>query len=214
LVHAVAAHPLNLLVGAHLLTVEGLSAVAVALVAVCLLLAKRHPVLSLAVTMRLLASDHALLLTVEARPRLLALLTLGVLLMLRPHHRIATMAAAAAASLGLHAERGPTVAVASAATPIGLHPLASAAAAALGLGSLAAASSVTLCDGAAAIAVAATRAAAMRSRSCRGCDRQRGDAGGEENPGHNILSFERKNGPFAAPFQRLNGWNLRPSALA
>jgi hypothetical protein len=207
-------HALNLLVGAHLLTVEDLGAVAVTLVAVRLLLAERHPVLRLAVAVRLLASDHALLLPVEVRASLLTLLPLSVLLVLRPHYGVAAVAATAAASLGLHPERAAAIAVASAATAIGLHTLAATAAA---MGLLTSATSVTLISrGSAAIAVAAAVAVAatMRSRSCRGRDRQRGDAGGEENPGHNLVSFERKNGPFAAPFQRLNGWSLRSSALA
>jgi hypothetical protein len=188
----------------------------VALIAVTLL-ADRHAVLDLPVAVRLLASDHALLLTVEARPRLLAL---GVLLALRPHHGVASMAAAA--PLRLHSEGAAAVAVASA-TAISLHALPAATAAPLRLGSLAAAAlslsalaaaiAVTLRDGAAAIAVTATwSATTMWPRCCRDRDRQRGNAGCEEDPGHNIISFERKNGPFAAPFQRLDGWTLQPRA--
>jgi len=210
-------HPLNLLVRAHLLAVKRLAAVGVALIAVTLL-ANGHAVLDLPVAVRLLASDHALLLTVEARPRLLAL---GVLLALRPHHGVASMAAAA--PLRLHSEGAAAVAVASA-TAISLHALPAATAAPLRLGSLAAAAAlslsalaaaiaVTLRDGAAAIAVTATwSATTMWPRCCRDRDRQRGNAGCEEDPGHNIISFERKNGPFAAPFQRLDGWTLQPSA--
>jgi hypothetical protein len=48
----------------------------------------------------------------------------------------------------------------------------------------------------------------------RGCDRQRGYAGREKDPGHKFSPSNGKNGPSAAPFQRLNGWNLHPTALA
>jgi hypothetical protein len=57
-------------------------------------------------------------------------------------------------------------------------------------------------------------AVSMRPRSRRGCDRQRGDAGCEKNPGHTLSPSNGINGPFAAPFQRLNGWNLHLTALA
>jgi hypothetical protein len=57
-------------------------------------------------------------------------------------------------------------------------------------------------------------AASMRPRIRRGCDRQRGDAGCEKNPGHRLSPSNGINGPFAAPFQRLNGWNLHTTALA
>jgi hypothetical protein len=57
--------------------------------------------------------------------------------------------------------------------------------------------------------------AAVRPRTSRGCDRERGYAGCEKHPGHdrNLLS-NGKNGPLAAPFQPLNGWNLHPIAQA
>jgi hypothetical protein len=55
---------------------------------------------------------------------------------------------------------------------------------------------------------------AVRPRACRGCDRQRGDAGCEKDPGHKIDSFEQQNGPSGAPFPPLNGWNPHPIALA
>jgi hypothetical protein len=32
-------------------------------------------------------------------------------------------------------------------------------------------------------------AAAVRPRTCRGCDRERGDAGCEKHPGHDKISF-------------------------
>ena len=54
----------------------------------------------------------------------------------------------------------------------------------------------------------------VRPRIRRGRDRQRGDAGCEKNPGHKLSPSNGINGPFAAPFQRLNGWNLQVTALA
>jgi hypothetical protein len=54
----------------------------------------------------------------------------------------------------------------------------------------------------------------VRPRIRRGRDRQRGDAGCEKNPGHKLSPSNGINGPFAAPFQRLNGWNLQATALA
>jgi hypothetical protein len=57
-------------------------------------------------------------------------------------------------------------------------------------------------------------AAAMRSGSCGRRDRQRGNACGEKHPSHQKISFRTaKNGQAAAPFQRVNGWNLRSTAL-
>jgi hypothetical protein len=56
--------------------------------------------------------------------------------------------------------------------------------------------------------------AVVRPRIRRGCDRQRGDAGCEKNPGHKLSPSNGENGPFATPFQRLNGWNLHSTALA
>jgi hypothetical protein len=54
--------------------------------------------------------------------------------------------------------------------------------------------------------------AIVRPRIRRGCDRQRGHTGCEKNPGHSLSPLNGKNGPFAAPFQRLNGWNLHITA--
>jgi hypothetical protein len=56
---------------------------------------------------------------------------------------------------------------------------------------------------------------AARPRIRRGCDRQRGNAGCEKDPGHHKFSPSNgNNGSFDAPFQPLNGWNLHPTALA
>ena len=56
-------------------------------------------------------------------------------------------------------------------------------------------------------------AASMRPRIRRGCDRQRGNAGCEKNPGHTKSPSNGNNGPVAPPFQPPNGWNLHPIAL-
>jgi hypothetical protein len=63
--------------------------------------------------------------------------------------------------------------------------------------------------------LAALAAMSAPFRTGRGCDRQRGDAGGEKHPGqHEISPFERQNGRSDAPFQRLAGWTRSFSALA
>jgi hypothetical protein len=99
---------------------------------------------------------------------------------------------AAATTIGLHAE---TAAIAVAAAVEGLHAkgvtsasaTAVASATALRAGLPASATLAHKCGSTAAIAmVAAVMAASMGPRSCRGRDRQRGNAGCEENPGHNL----------------------------
>jgi hypothetical protein len=63
-------------------------------------------------------------------------------------------------------------------------------------------------------AAAAIRVATTGLCRRRGRNRQSGDPRGEKQPGHRKFSFRTvKNGSFAAPFQQLNGWNLRSSAL-
>ncbi|HEY2416500.1 MAG TPA: hypothetical protein VGH84_01175 [Steroidobacteraceae bacterium] len=62
-------------------------------------------------------------------------------------------------------------------------------------------------------ATASITVIAMRPCECRGCDRQRGYSGCEKNPGHKKSPSNGENGPFATPFQPLNGWNQHLSAL-
>jgi hypothetical protein len=73
-------------------------------------------------------------------------------------------------------------------------------ASALYLGALAATPVAMLGGSGLAILVAAP----VRPRACRGCDRKRCNARCEKHPGHEKSPSERQNGPFAAPFQRLN----------
>jgi hypothetical protein len=147
------------------------------------LLAEGHPLLLLlGVAVALLVHDHPLLPAAGVSVGLLTLLVLCA-------HREARIAVTAALGL-LHAETTAAMAWAAAAVE-GLHAEAAAAAvtsaaAAVGLGTLSAATATIAAAhlGGAAVSMAAT---AVRSRSCRGCDRERGNAGREENPGH-ILS--------------------------
>ncbi len=95
--------------------------------------------------------------------------------------------------------------------PWGSITAASAASALIRLCALASATGVIRESGLAVPTAPAT--AAVRPRIRRGCDRQRGYAGCEKNPGHNLSPSNGENGPFAPPFQPLNGWNLHPIAL-
>jgi len=194
---------LRLPLSPELLALEALTTIAVPMLAF-----EGRAVLNLTVAMLLLTSDDALLLSAEVLPRLLALLTL---LVLRSHSEIVAVAATAER---LHPEAAVAVAVttitaaterlrleATASTPVasaarGLSGLAAATAPMIAVASATAAlvhkcRRATTMAAAIATAMGAT-AAAVGSRHCRDRDRQRGNAGCEEDPGHRISPLNGK----------------------
>jgi hypothetical protein len=183
LLHLLAVERLRVAVAMRLLA-ERHAVLRLRMVVAVALLAEGHTVLRLRMAMALLTHRHPLLPAADVSANLLTLLVL------RAHGKARV---AVAATRRLHLETAAAVAVATAAVER-LHAeaaasataMASAAAVELGALSAAAAATMTRLRGTAAVSATAAimAAATVRSRSCRGCDRERGNAGREENPGH------------------------------
>jgi hypothetical protein len=138
--------------------------------------------------------------------RLARLLALGAHLVPRTHLVLRTLRTLGRSeSLACH----PLPAKGLALLPLNGMPTAAAAATLLRVGSLTSATATVIGEGGLAVPAAT---AAVRPRIRRGCDRQRGYAGSEKNPGHNLSPSNGKNGPLAPPFQPLDGWSLHPIA--
>jgi len=163
----------------------------------------RHP------AMGLLAGGAHLALLDHARLRVLAiamgrpLLGHGGVRVLRPggsaamsvtaaarlhRERMASATAVTATAAAGHCE-GIAAAMTAAATGRPRGGMAPATAA------MAAAARGLSCGSVAAPAAAVASATAVRSCTCRGCDRQRGNAGGEKDPGHKLSPLERLKRP-------------------
>jgi hypothetical protein len=169
---------LRLLIGMHLTLVLRLHTIAVHL------LASRHAVLRVGIAVLVLEGLrlHAALTMLPLGLHLDALRMLLLSLhgkALRAH----SMSATAAASEHLRLAAAVVSTTATARKHLGVAAAATAPASeGLGVSATTAATAVLL-------SLLVALAAAMRPRTSRGCDRERGDAGCEKHPGHDKISF-------------------------